>query len=168
MSNRPRLGGPIRRVSDRLTGIPPVLTVVAMSFATSGCAWVSSYVNAEAIDIQTPPSSTARGKSANFWRDGDALSLRGAVVSTPVSKSPLRGHLDIGVTDPLLQVSKCLTVRPRLGARKTHKRYSVPMPELPAPGSTVRVWHHRSSDHDPEESTPACTGNPTTQGEASG
>ena len=121
--------------------------IVVLAMTLSSCALVSSYVSDSGVAIEKISTRSARIVSAGFWLDGDRLSLRGEVVSNPVSKSPLRGHLDIEIVEPDQATVTCLTTRTRTGVRHVRKRYSLSLTSLPAPGSTLRIWHDQSSKH---------------------
>ena len=121
--------------------------IAVLAMTLSSCALVSSYVSDSGVAIEKISTGSARIVSAGFWLDGDRLSLRGEVVSNPVSKSPLRGHLDIEIVEPDQAAATCLTTGTRTGARQVRKRYSLPLTSLPAPGSTLRIWHDRLSKH---------------------
>lgn len=138
------------------------IVVLCLSLALVSCAWVSVYVPAPGVRIQTLPSPRAKIVSAHFWRDGEQISLRGAVVKFPSGKSPLRGHVDMGITYLGALESHCLITRPRLNPREVRKRFSVALDALPPPGSTVKLWHHYASRHDFRESTPGCLATATT------
>ena len=123
------------------------LGMAASAMAVSSCAWMSTYVNEPQVDIEKISTPTARIASAHFWLDGEQLSLRGEVVPNPVSKSPLRGHLDIEIVDPDQTSTVCLTTPTRLKPRHVRKTYSLSLDALPPPGSKVRAWHHPASTH---------------------
>lgn len=123
------------------------LRIGALATILSSCALSSSYVQDPGIDIERISTRTARIVSAGFWLDGERPSLRGEVVSEPVSKGPLFGHLDVEIAAPGQASVTCLTARARHRPRRVRKPYSVPLNALPPPGSTVRVWHHRSAAH---------------------
>lgn len=124
-----------------------MLAVSTLIPATSSCAWVSSHVAAPDVKIKAVSNRSARVVSANFWRDREQLSLRGEVVSNPVSKSVLRGHLDIEIVNPEGTEVVCLTTKPQMRTRHVRKPYSVDVRTLPDPGSTVRVRHHLGANH---------------------
>jgi len=123
------------------------LSLAGLALAGSSCALVSSYIADSGVEIETIATRSARIVSAGFWQDGERLSLRGEAVSNPVSKSPLGGHLDIEIVEPGQSGTTCLTTRTRTGARQVTKQYSLPLVELPKPGSIVRVWHDPSRTH---------------------
>lgn len=123
------------------------LGIAVLTMTLSSCALVSSYVSDSGVEIEKISTRSARIVSAGFWLDGERPSLRGEVVSNPVSKSPLRGHLDIEIIDPDQATATCLMTRARTGARHVRKRYSLPLASLPTPGSTLQIWHDRSSKH---------------------
>ena len=125
-----------------------MLALAVVVSSLSGCALVSTCVEAPGIDIDKPSTLTARVVSAHLWRDGQQLSLRGQVVSIPVSRSRLRGHLDIAIARPDREDITCLTTRPMFGARHTRKYYSVDVDEMPPPASQIRVWHHPTQQHE--------------------
>lgn len=118
------------------------LGIVLMS-----CALVSTYVRDSGVDILKLSTRGARIVSARLWMDGDRVSLRGEVVSNPVSRSPLGGHLDIEIVDAAGTGTTCLTTKPRTGGRQIRKTYSLPLTGLPEPGSTIRVWHDPAHNH---------------------
>lgn len=122
-----------------------MLALSAVLPAMSSCAWISSHVAAPDVQIEKITNRSARVVSANFWRDGGQLSLRGEVVSNPVSKSVLGGHLDIEIISPDGTEEACLTTKPRMRARHVRKPYSVAVRALPDPGGTVRIRHHLST-----------------------
>lgn len=123
----------------------PVLS--SLPLVLSSCAWMSTYVAAPEVDIVKLSMPTARIVSANFWLDGGQLSLRGEVVPNPITKSPLRGHLDIKIDDPDRTGIVCTTTSTRLRPRHARKTYSVSFEGLPSPGSKVTVWHHAAKRH---------------------
>ena len=124
-----------------------MLVLSAVVPTISSCAWISTHVAAPGLQIEKISNRSARVVSANFWRDGGQLSLRGEVVSNPVSKSVLRGHLDIEIVNPDGTEAACLTTKPRMMARRVRKPYEVAVRTLPDPGSTVRIRHHLGADH---------------------
>lgn len=75
--------------------------------------------------------NAVRIASANFWLDGDKLSLRGEVVSNPVNKSPRAGHLDIEIIFPDETNRTCFTTRARLTPCHARKTYSIALDALP-------------------------------------
>ena len=123
------------------------LSVAVLAMAASSCAWISTYVDEPQVDIEKISTPTARIASAHFWLHGDQLSLRGEVVPNPITKSPLKGHLDIEIVDPNQTSAVCLTTPNRLRPRHVRKAYSLSLEALPPPGSTVRVWHHPERTH---------------------
>ena len=133
------------------------LGVAALAMAASSCAWISTYVDEPLVDIEKISTPTARIASAHFWLGGDQLSLRGEVVPNPISKSPLKGHLDIEIVDPDQTRTVCLTTPTRLRPRHVRKTYSVAFDALPPPGSTIRVWHHPESTHGTCQPSPSST-----------
>ncbi len=125
-----------------------VLALSMMVPTVSSCAWISTYVPAPDVQIEAISNQTGRVVSAGFWRDGSQLSLRGEVAANPVSKSILRGHLDIEVVDSTGTEVVCLIAKPRMRPRQVHKPYSVKLRTLPEPGSTVRIRHHLDLRHE--------------------
>lgn len=133
------------------------LGLAVLATAVSSCAWVSTYVDEPQVDIEKISTPTARIASAHFWSDGEKLSLRGEVVPNPVTKNPLKGHLDIEIVDPDKTSTVCLTTRTRLRPRHVRKTYSVALDALPTPGSTVRIGHHPASTHTNCQPSPSST-----------
>ena len=59
--------------------------------AVPSCAWMSTYVSEPRVSIEKISTPTGRIVSANFCRDGEQLSLRGPMVSDPVTKTEKQG-----------------------------------------------------------------------------
>ena len=123
------------------------LGTAVLAMSVPSCAWMSTYVSEPRVSIERISTPTGRIVSANFWRDGEQLSLRGQVVSNPVTKGPIDGHVDIEILSPDRTSRTCVIASPRLRARKVRKPYLAPFVALPLPGSEVRVWHHPADPH---------------------
>lgn len=123
------------------------LIITMGALCTSSCALIPVYVSDPNVEIELLSTRTGRIVSAGFWEDRYGVSLRGEFTLTPISRSPLAGHIDIAITAPDGLSTECRKARNRNRPRRVRKPYSFRFEALPAPGSVVRMWHHAGATH---------------------
>jgi hypothetical protein len=118
-------------------------------FVTSSCSMIPRNITDSGVEIERVSTPSGYIKSANLWEDRNGISLRGSVSDRPVSKKTyLPGHIDISITEPDRGNTVCTTTMQKNIGRKKQKPFSLQLETLPAPGSVVRVWHHKAREHD--------------------
>jgi len=136
---------------NRTTTIPlhNLALLLCALFVTPSCSMIPRNITDSGVEIERVPTPSGYIKSANLWEDRNGISLRGSVIGRPVSKKTyLPGHIDITFTEPDRGNTVCTTTLQKNTGRKKKKPFSLQLETLPAPGSVVRVWHHKACEHD--------------------
>lgn len=126
-----------------------LFAAVCSVLAAIGCASIGPLRNDVVIEMESGNGVIIQSATARTTKDGTMIagSVRRAFGYGPLYRS----HLDIEVIAPDGPVLKQTATRyipfpiPRSQRFRRHSDYAVELPLTPAPGSTIRVSHHRDS-----------------------